>query len=357
VERFRDSDLLHFCGTVITALGAPPATANAVADSLVKADVRGVGTHGVVRLPSYRRQVEAGEVDVEAQPRVVHGHGATALVDGERAFGALTANFAIDLAIERAARNGVGVVAARRCMHFGAAAHYALRAARAGLIGVAATNTPAVMAPFGGAEAALGNNPFAVAAPMPEGREPFVLDMAQSVVSRGRVKLAEMSGDPIPEGWALDPAGEPTTDPALALAGTLLPFGAYKGYGIALTVEVLTAVLAGAGLSPELTNTSMTGEPLAREGAAPGSVGNLFLVIDPEAFAGRAVFEDGLARLADAMVATRPAPGADAVLFPGQLEERAAADARARGVPLAPTTIDLLAELAAELGLPDPVAL
>ncbi len=357
MERFRDNDLLHFCGTVITALGALPATANAVADSLVQADVRGVGTHGVVRLPSYRRQVELSEVDVEAQPRVLHGHGATALVDGNLAFGALTANFAVDLAIERAARNGVGAVAARRCMHFGAAAHYALRGARAGLIGIAATNTPAVMAPFGGAEPALGNNPFAIAAPMPDGREPFVLDMAQTVVARGRVKLAEMRGDPIPADWALDPTGKPTTDPALALAGTLLPFGGYKGYGIALAVEVLTSVLAGAGLSPELANTSMTGEPLAREGAAPGSVGNLFLVIDPESFAGRASFEDGLARLADAMVATPPAPGADPVLFPGQLEERAAADARAHGVPLAPTTVELLAEVAAELDLPAPVAL
>lgn len=352
MERFRDSDLLHFCGAVITALGAPPATANAVADSLVGADVRVVATHGVVRLPSYRRQVEEGEVDLEAQPRILHGHGATALVDGELAFGALTANFAVDLAIERAARNGVGAVAARRCMHFGAAAHYALRAARAGLVGVAATNTPALMAPFGGAEAALGNNPLAVAAPMPNGREPFVLDMAQTVVARARIKLAEMSGEPIPEGWAIDPAGQPTTDPTEALAGALLPFGGYKGYGLALAVEVLTSVLAGAGLSPELANTSMTGRALPREGAAPGSVGNLFLVIDPEAFADRAAFEDGLARLADAVLDVRPAAGVEEVLFPGQLEERSAVDARAHGVPIAATTV----ELAADLGLPDPVA-
>jgi LDH2 family malate/lactate/ureidoglycolate dehydrogenase len=354
VPRCREANLLEFCAAVVARLGAPPATAAAVAESLVEADVRGVPTHGVVRLASYRQQVLAGEVRPEARPTVVKATGATALVDGQQAFGALTAAMCADHAAEIAEHEGVGAVAARGCMHFGAAARYALRSARRGLIGVAAANTPAVMAPHGGAEPALGNNPLAIAAPRADGREPFVLDMAQTVVARGRIKLAEMNGDAIPEGWAVDPAGEPTTDPAQALAGALLPFGGHKGYGLALAVELLTSVLAGAGLSPELANTSMTGQPARRAGAAVGSVGTFFLALDPEAFAGREAFESALERLAVAMTATAPAAGFTEVLFPGELERRASEDAAANGVALADATVELLQEVGAQTDVPFP---
>jgi LDH2 family malate/lactate/ureidoglycolate dehydrogenase len=356
LNRFREQDLFEFGEQVLGAIGAPPAAAAAVAESLTQADVRGVGTHGLVRLPSYRRQIEKGEVNVTAEPRIAREHGATALVDGGQAFGALTANFSIEIAMERAERHGAGVAAAFGCMHFGTAAHYALRAARHGMVGLAAANTPGLMAPFGGAEPALGNNPFAIAAPMPEGREPFVLDMAQTVVARGRIKLAEMNGQPIPGDWALDPDGRPTTDPTQALAGALLPFGGYKGYGLALAVEALTGVLAGAGLSPELANTSMTGAPVSRRNAKVGSVGNLFLALDPERFGGLAVFRDGLGRLTGAMKAVRPADGFSEVLIPGEREARAAATAALEGVPLARSTIETLEAMAAELGVPFPVA-
>ena len=356
-DRFEAVALREFCEDVLARIGAPAPTAAAVADSLVGADVRGVATHGLVRLASYRRQVGDGEVDPAAQPRVVREHAATAVVDGANAFGAVTAGFAVEQAIARAQRHGIGAVTAHHCMHFGTAAHYALRAAERRLVGLAATNTPAVMAPFGGREPAVGNNPFAVAAPMPAGREPFVLDMAQTVVARGRIKLAEMEGTAIPSGWALGPDGRATTDPTVALAGALLPFGGYKGYGLALAIEVLTGVLAGAGLSPELANTSMTGAPAARAGAAVGSVGNLFLVLDPAAFVGRDVFEEGLARLADLVTAVPPAPGFEEVLLPGQLEQRAAAAAAASGVPLASATLRQLGELAADLDVALPVAI
>ena len=167
--------------------------------------------------------------------------------------------------------------------HFGAAAFYALRAVERGLIGIAATSTPAVMAPTGGAEARIGNNPLSVAAPTPDGIPPFVLDLAQSAVSRGRIKLAELAGEAIPAGWALDPDGRPTVDPAAALAGALLPFGGYKGYGLAFAVEVLTGVLAGDELGSELINASLTGS--ARSGSATrvGTVGSLYIADRPGA--------------------------------------------------------------------------
>jgi LDH2 family malate/lactate/ureidoglycolate dehydrogenase len=350
-QRFAAHDLLQFAEDVVAAIGASRSDARAVATNLVEADMRGVATHGVVRLPSYRRQVEDGEVDVKATPSLVRGEQAAVLVDGRHAFGAVTADFCLELATERAHKYGVAAASAYHCTHFGAAAHYTLRAARAGFVAIVAANTPAVMAPAGGKAAAIGNNPLSVGAPMPAGRDPVVLDMAQSVVARGRIKLAEMRGDSIPADWAVDVDGVPTSDANAALTGALLAFGGYKGYGLAVAVEILTSVLAGAGLSPELVNTSMTGTAVPRPGAVVGSVGHLFLVLDPNAFVGRPAFESAMARFVDALKSVDPAPGHDEVLLPGELEARAARAAARDGVPLAPATIQLLSELGQNLSV------
>ena len=353
--RFRASDLRRFGERALGAIDVPSQAAALVAESLVQADLRGVSTHGVVRLPSYCDEVGEGIVDARARPAVVADHGGAAvLVEGAHAFGAVTATLCLDLAVQRALRFGVGAVSARHCAHFGAAAHYALRAAGRGCVALVASNTPAVMAPYGGAEPAIGNNPFAVAAPTPPGRPPFVLDMAQSVVARGRIKLAEMAGRTIPEGWAVDQEGCATTEPTAALAGALLAFGGYKGSGLALVVEILTSVLAGSILGPEMINTSMTGAVVPRQGAKVGSPSQLFLVLDPEAFAGREAFADGIGRLADAITGVAPAPGFDEILLPGDLEHRAAIEAEQAGVPLAATTVQLLSGLAGSLSVPMP---
>jgi LDH2 family malate/lactate/ureidoglycolate dehydrogenase len=359
VARFRESELRRFGERALESCGVPSPTAALVTESLLQADVRGVATHGIVRLASYCHEVRAGIVDGGAQPTVISDRGgAVAFVDGGHAFGAVTATFSLELAVGRALANGIGAVGARNCAHFGAAAHYALRGADRGCVAIVASNTPAVMAPYGGREAAIGNNPFAVAAPMPEGRPAFVLDMAQSVVARGRIKLAEMAGAAIPEGWAMDVEGRVTTDPTAALAGALLAFGGYKGSGLALVVEILTSVLAGSILGPEMLNTSMTGAVSRRPGATVGSPSQLFVALDPAAFAGRDAFADGIRRLANAIKEVGPAPGFDEVLLPGELEHRAAAESKRLGVPLAPSTVQLLSELAASssLALPEPLA-
>jgi LDH2 family malate/lactate/ureidoglycolate dehydrogenase len=238
-------------------------------------------------------------------------------------------------------------VTARGCNHFGAAAFYSLRAAARGMVGIVATSTPAVMAPWGGAEARLGNNPLSIAAPMPEGRDPFVLDLAQSAVSRGRIKLAELNGEPIPDTWALDSEGLPTTDPAAALAGALLPSGGYKGYGLALALEVLTGVLAGAELGPELINISLTGSASSGSATRTGTVGSFYVAVDPERFVGREAFTERIARLVALIKATPPAAGFTEVLVPGELEERSARAARGAGIELDGHTVELLEELGA----------
>lgn len=355
---FEEDELVRFCEAALRALDTPEAAASLVARSLVGADVRGVATHGIVRLPSYRAQIAAGEVHPTAVPEVLTDRGgATMFVHGRHAFGAVTAGFCTDLALTRALELGAGVVCARNCAHFGAAAHYALQAAERGCVALIASNTPAVMAPHGAREATIGNNPLAIGAPSFRERPPFVLDIAQSVVARGRIKLAEMAGQQIPEEWAMDRDGRATADPTAALAGALLPVGGHKGSGLALAVELLTSVLSGSSVGADLENTSMTGAAGRRGGGQVGSVSQFFLALDPDAFAGREAFAAGFSRLAEAITDADPAPGFDEVMLPGERERRAAQHAAVAGIELAPSTVQLLAELATELSLSLPAPL
>ena len=354
IIHFPEHALRSYAEAIVAGLGASPDAARIVAASLIEADRRGVHTHGLVRLPSYCADARAGRIVVDAVPRLEREHGPTATLDGGGAFGAVTGTVGMDEAIARAERHGVGFVTTRGGNHFGAAAFYSLRAVERGLVGIAATSTPAVMAPWGGAEARLGNNPLSVAAPMPEGEPPFVLDFAQSTVSRGRIKLAELNGEPIPIGWALDPEGRPTTDPAAALAGALLPSGGHKGYGLALAIEVLTGVLADGELGPELINASLTGAARSGSAAKTGTVGSLYIAVDPAHFVGRETFTARMARLRDVIKATPPAPGVEEVLIPGEPEARAAAQARTHGIELEASTVEALAELGASESVPFP---
>ena len=353
-RRFAEESLRSFTEAVLVSVGAGPPATEIVASSLLDADRRGVHTHGLVRLPSYCDDIRSGRIVVDAVPRIVGGSGAVALIDGQGGFGAVTAAAGMDEAIARAERHGVGLVATRGGNHFGAAAFYALRAVERGLIGLAATSTPAVMAPWGGAEASIGNNPLAIAAPTPEGLPPFVLDFAQSAVSRGRIKLAEVAGDPIPAGWALDAGGRSTTDATAALAGALLPFGGYKASGLALAVEVLTGVLAGDALGAELINASLTGA--ARSGSATrvGTVGSVYIAVDPGPLIGRSEFAQRLARLIGVIKDTPPADGFVEVIVPGELEAREADAASRFGIELGEVTIAALDELGADGAMPFP---
>jgi len=326
----------------LKGVGADADAAASVAASMVEADRFGIGTHGLVRLPSYCAQVRSGEIHPRAKPRVERESGPTALVDGARAFGAVTARFSMREAIVRAEVIGIGLALARGGLHFGAASCYSRRAAEAGLVGLVATNTPAVMAPWGGAEARIGNNPVSLAAPMPSGSPPFVLDIALSAVSRGTIKVADLSGDSIPEGWALDAAGRATTSPAAALAGVLLPFGRHKGSGLALAIEVLTGCLAGGDLGAELINSSLTGGPQRTSGSRLGTVSSLYLAVSPDCFGGREAFLERMGRLADAVRSTPHAPGFAEVLLPGDLEARAAEAAARDGIGLDASTVALL---------------
>ncbi|HVV89492.1 MAG TPA: Ldh family oxidoreductase [Solirubrobacterales bacterium] len=344
------AELRRFAEEALVAAGARPADAACTADCLLEADLRGVHSHGLVRLPSYVAQAKAGEIDLRAEPTLGEGEGPTGHVDAHRCLGAVSSGLAMREAIARARRHGIGAVSVREGTHFGSAAHYTLMAARAGLVGVTATNTPAVMAPWGGSQAVLGNNPLSIAAPAAGSRPPFVLDMAQSAAARGKIRLAEEAGLPIPSGWALGPDGAPTTDPTLALDGALLSFGGHKGTALALGVEILTAVACGADLSYEMVNTGFTGR--VAPGGRTGGVGAFHLALDPIALGARDDFPERVAALAGVVEAVPEAPGSgSAPAFPGTPEAAMAERALVDGLDLPAATVEGLDGLAEELGI------
>lgn len=335
-------------GHQLRAWGLGADGAAETAEVLVEADLMGIDSHGVALLTLYGELVATGGVIPAAMPRIARSFGATAVIDGGGALGHVPSLRAMDLAMERARTFGIGAVAVRNSNHFGAAGIYALRAARAGLIGIATTAVhKASIVPTFGRVPRLGTNPIAFAAPGREGPA-FVLDMATSTVAIGKVKLAARAGKPLPEGWALDGAGRPQTDARQAAADRLMTplggdraMGGHKGYGLAAMVEVLSTVLGGA-----------TFAPLRPEGATPNDVGHFLMALAPEAFREAGGFEDDLDAFVACLRATPPAAGADAVLVAGD-PEFAARDHRLRaGVPVPRSLLDDLAAMAARSGAP-----
>ena len=342
--------LTGFCTAALVAGGVRQPVAASVAGSLVYADVRGVDSHGVLRLPIYIRRVREGMVDAASEPAVVEDRGATALVDGGNNFGAYVGQKALDLAVARARRHGVATVGVRRSNHFGTAAYFAEQAAAQGLIALIVSNASQTMPPTGGVRPFLGTNPLAIAAPS-GGPTPFLLDMATSQVARGKIIAAARRGEPIPEGWAIDAAGQPTRDAEAGLAGAVLPLGGAKGYGLSMAIDILAGVLTGAGYGPHVRN-------MYEDWENPQDVGHAFILIDIAAFMPMPAF---VARMQDylALLKAEPrAPGVPEILFAGEYEHRLAEKRRETGVILAPALVEELTALAADLAvaMPEPIA-
>ena len=333
--------LTDFAADVLRALSMPADDARIVAHSLVRTSLRGVDSHGIVRLHAYVTKIEKGGTSATPQIRIARDFGATAVVDGGAGMGQVVATFAMNEAIDRAARFGIGMVVANRSEHFGAAAHYAEMAADRGFIGFASTNAPPVMAPWGGRVQAIGNNPVAVAVPT---RQPpsIVLDMSMSRVAGGKVRLAAKKGERIPEGWIIDQHGVPTTDPSELPKGALLAEG-HKGYGLAVIVEVLCGALSGAAMLSELPNWLF-------EPTRATDTGNAFVAIDVAAFVDRATFLDRVEAMREELHAVPPAAGSDRVLLPGDLEAASIA-ARTDGLPVPPAVVHDLIELGLRYGV------
>jgi (2R)-3-sulfolactate dehydrogenase (NADP+) len=304
-----------------------PDNAASVARALVGAEAEGQKGHGLSRLPTYAAQAKIGKVDGFAKPSLTWPRPAAAIVDAKNGF----AYPAIDLAVAAlppAARaNGIAAAAITHSHHCGVVGHPVERLAQAGLMALMFANTPAAIAPWGGAKAVFGTNPIAFACPLP-GKPPIVVDLSLSKVARGNILAAKQKSETIPAGWALDVAGKPTTDATAALAGTMLPLGDAKGTALALMVELLAAGLTGANFAADASSF------LDAKGPPPGT-GQLLIAFDASAFGGTL---DHFAALAASIEAQ---PGAR---LPGARRLAARAKAAREGVTV---TDALLAEIAA----------
>lgn len=341
--------LRAFAVRILTAAGLPAGEAAVSAESLVQADMRGVASHGITRLRAYARRIRAGVVAVGVTPRILRDAPAALLVDGGNGMGAPVGLQVMDLCVQRARTQGACFAAVRRGNHFGIGAFFTLHATRQGMVGLAMSNAPASVVPTGGRRAMLGTNPLSIA--VPAGRHPpFVLDMATSVVAQGKIILAaKESQASIPDSWAVDESGRPTTDPKAALNGAMLPFGGPKGYAIAFFIEILCSALAGALNGTRIRSFWDNLQEPQDLGYFMGAW-NVASLLPPAEFASR------VDALCDEMKACPPAPGCAEVLIPGEIEHRKAQQAETAGLVLGPAVLEDLCHLGVEYGVPfDPV--
>jgi LDH2 family malate/lactate/ureidoglycolate dehydrogenase len=345
VERLRS-----FTAQVLARRGVPESDAALAARVLLLADLRGIDSHGIARLPMYVEMLETGEINPTPKPRVVRESPSTATIDADNGLGLVVAPKANAVAIERAARSGTGWVAVRNTNHFGIAGYYALEAVAQRMIGWAMTNTTMSVAPLWGAEMMLGTNPIAVAFPAKE-EPPVVIDMATSVVTMGALEQARRAGNTIPLGWAIDGSGELTADPAAILnGGALLPLGGdrehggHKGYCLGAMVDILSAVLSGANWGPFAPAFSLP--KTHREPPVGKGIGHFFGAMRLDAFIDPDEFTRQLDTWIRTLRATKPAPGTRGPLIPGDPERAIEAERLARGIPLSGAILEDLRQLA-----------
>jgi L-2-hydroxycarboxylate dehydrogenase (NAD+) len=347
---------LHaFTKSVFTKLGVPEPDAALAADVLSAADLRGIDSHGVARLHTYFDLLSAGRINPRPSLRVVRESASTATVDGDNGLGLVIGPKANEIAMDKAAAAGSGWVAVRNTNHYGIAGYYPLRALERDLIGWAMTNSSPGVAPLWGADRMLGTNPIAIAFPGHE--EPaIVIDMATSAVAYGKIEIAHREGKPIPEGWAIDKAGHPTTDPeAMMDGGALLPLGSererggHKGYGLGLMVDVLCAALSGANWGPFAPPFAIS-QAIPRESVGKG-IGHFFGALRIDAFRDAGEFKAQIDHLVRTLRATRPAPGTQGPLIPGDPERLAEAERSDRGIPLLPAVAKDLRDISRQTGV------
>ncbi|MGC8641364.1 MAG: Ldh family oxidoreductase [Isosphaeraceae bacterium] len=340
--------LQEFCEAALSRGGLSATDARTTADVLVTTDTMGVFTHGTKSLRGYVRRLRAGGLNPLAQPRVVSEGPAWAIVDGNSAIGMVTSVFAMQTAIRQAQAAGIAYVGVRNSCHFGAAGYYAALAARAGQVGLAMANDTPSMAVPGSRGGVLGTNPFAYAVPAGE-EDPILLDIASSAVAGGKVRIVQSLGQQAPPGWLVDAEGVPTTDPfAYPFRGALLPFGGHKGYGIALMIEALAAVLTGASVRWDV------GSWIDSDPTRPTGHGAAFITIDVSAFDHVGAFKTRVDALIHAIRAEPKAKGSERIYVPGELEWSARRQALDHGIPLPDDVRRSLRELADDLGLAAP---
>lgn len=334
-----EDELRGLAERAFAAHGVAPADAADTARILVLGDLFGHQTHGVGRTESYCERIGVGGINAQARPKIDRPAAAIALVDGDNGLGPVVGMAALRTAMERARECGVAIAFARSSNHFGAIAPYCWLAAQEGFASVIGSNSTPTIAPTGGREARVGNSPLGFGVPDPAG-DPIILDMAMSVVARARIRNALKRGEAIPPTWGTDKEGEPTTDPKAALDGFLLPIGGYKGYGLALIVDLFAGLLSGASY---LTHV----KSWADEPDAPQGLGHFFLLVDVRRLGTSEWLGERMADFAAIVHSTPPADPERPVMLPGEIELGRLERHRREGIALEPGVVDRLQALAA----------
>jgi LDH2 family malate/lactate/ureidoglycolate dehydrogenase len=334
-----EAELLDLAARTLAALGVARADAADTARILVLGDLFGHHTHGVSRLESYGERLEIGGINAAPAIRVEQVAPSMVAVDGDNGLGPVAGMRALRAAMERARATGVGVAFIRNSNHFGAIAPYCYLAAQEGFASAIGSNSTPTIAPTGGRETTVGNNPLGLGVPQPGGR-PVILDMAMSVVARGKIRDALKRGDSIPPTWATDRDGMTTTDPRAALDGFLLPFGGYKGYGLALMVDLFAGILSGASYLTRVN--SWLDDP-----QLPQGLGHFFLLIDTRRLGSDEWLAGRVRDFASIVHATPAADPAKPVLLPGEIEMNHLERQRRDGIDIEPALRARLESLAA----------
>ncbi len=341
--RVADGDLHVLLVAIYRACGMDAEDAGAMADSHVQSDLRGVHSHGALRVAGYVERLQHGGVDPRGRPAVVGGMGACAVVDGGNSMGQIGCRFAMHEAITRAATSGIAAVAVRGSNHCGALAPYAMQALQQDMIGLFTTHSLPIMAPWGGADRLIGNNPLAVAIPA-DTEFPIVHDAAFSEAAYGKVVYYQQQGWDLPSGWAFDKDGLPATTTQQALDGLLAPIGGFKGAGLGLVMGILSAMLADASYGTEL-GSAQQGPPVA------GQDSQFAIALHIGAFTDPARFRQRVDGVIHELRASRRAPGTQRLYAPGELEFRTAAAYGADGIPLTRATLADLQQTAQMLNV------
>jgi LDH2 family malate/lactate/ureidoglycolate dehydrogenase len=329
---------------IFARLGVPCEAARAVADGLIEADQEGIPSHGVMLVPMYAQRLSAGSVSLATEARITGDMGCCVVLDACNMLGQLSASQAVEIAIDRAGRFGIGAVAVRNAFHLGAAGRYARAMARADCVGIVMSNTRPLMPAPGGAERVVGNNPLAIALPS-AGEAPTEVDMAMSASAMGRIRIAAAAGREIPADWATDADGVPTRDPAAAIAGMLLPAAGPKGFGLAFMIDLLCGGLSAGGTGARV-------QPLYGDIAEPYNCAHFLIAIHVPHFRDIEEFKSVADALAEQVRGSRRAPGIERIFSPGELSWSRRAESKGQcriGRPLLKELIDLASSLGAEI--------
>ncbi|MCM3763871.1 Ldh family oxidoreductase [Neobacillus niacini] len=347
---YGESNLRIFCEDLLVSVGMNREHAIVVVDSLVKANLEGVDSHGISRLPIYVKRFNDQRINVNPAIKLTETTPSVLLVDGDNGLGHVVSYQAILKGTEMAKQSGMTAIAIKNSNHFGTAAYFCQLACEQNLACIGFTNSPPGIAPWGGKHAFFGTNPIAFG--FPTGNEqPVIIDLSTSIVARGKIILAAKQGNPIPDGWAIDEAGFPTNDAKAALRGSVLPLGGAKGAALALAVEILTGILTGAAFGPYVKNIYDEAE------SGGANVGHFFLLLDIEKFMHLSTFFESLEHLLTEMKEVPKAPGTTEIRYPGERRKRDREQRRSAGIDLSSSIEEELIRLGEEYNVPFPLPL